>query len=75
MSNTDIAGKLDHVTLPKNVANKAVALALTQAVVTPGYDARSILAAVLQHGQRVIERLPCWAATNYSDDATHDFLR
>jgi len=57
VANANVTGQAQHVTLVEHVANKAVALALAHAVVAPGNDTCSILAAMLQHGQCVVDTL------------------
>ena len=67
----DIAGQAQHVARMEYVANQAAALADTQTALTPGHDARRVLPAVLQDGQRVVDRLVNGFFSNYSDNATH----
>jgi hypothetical protein len=72
MADADVAGQSEHMTLAKHIANQPVALALLQTVVTPGYDAGSILTAVLQDSECIVNRLIHGLATNDSDDTAHN---
>ena len=56
--------------LLENVTHQAVALVHTE-VPSAGHDARSILAAVLQHRQGVIERLINRTVPDDADNAAH----
>ena len=47
--------QLQHVPLLEHVAHQAAALAQEQLAFVAGHDARGVLAAVLQHRQRVID--------------------
>jgi hypothetical protein len=73
MSHANIAGQAQHVARPEYVANQAVALAYVKSMLTPGHDARRILPAVLQHSQRIVDRLVNRFFSNYSDYAAHFF--
>ena len=57
MADADVARQPHHVTLTKHIAHEAIGLALLQALLTPGHDARRVLATVLQDRQRVVNRL------------------
>ena len=58
--------------MPEYVADEAVALAPAKPfLLTPGHDARGILAAMLQDSQRIVDGLVDRLLTNDTDDATH----
>ena len=71
MTYADVAGQLQHVSLVKSVAYEAVAFALPESVLAPGHDASCILAAMLQYGQCVIDRLVDRLMGNNSYDTAH----
>ena len=71
----DVALELQHVPLLEHVADQAVVLAQEQLAVVRGHDARGILAAMLQHRQRIVELLVDRAVTDDADDAAHVLLR
>jgi hypothetical protein len=72
VANADIACQAHHVSMAKDISDKAVGLALRQAVlVTPGYYTGSILTSVLHDGQRVVKILTNRLCTDNSDNATH----
>jgi len=72
MTDADITGEAQHMTLSKCVADKTVALALPQSVFAPGYDACCILSPMLQHGQCIINGLIDWTMGDNSDYTAHD---
>jgi len=74
MPDTHIAAQLDHVSRTEDIARKTVVLAQMELVALTGHDARGILSPVLQHQQRVVERLVDRTFTDDADDAAHDFL-
>jgi hypothetical protein len=57
--------------LLKDIANQAVILAQKQPAVMARNDTGCILAAVLQYGKRVIQRLIDVRLTDDADNATH----
>ena len=57
VADADVALQLQHVPLLEHVAHQAVVLAQEQRALVLGHDARRVLAAVLQHGQRVVDLL------------------
>jgi hypothetical protein len=67
VTNTDIAREAQHVPVTKHITHQTIALALPQAVLAPGYDARGILAAMLQDSQCVVNTLIDGLMTNNSD--------
>ena len=71
MAYTHIAFQSEHVAHPKNIAHQAVVLALVQFETIAGHDARRILAAMLQNGQRIINRLIDCGLTDNPDYTTH----
>ncbi len=66
-----VAGELQHVPLEEHVADQAVALADAQAAAVVRHDAGGVLPAVLEHRQRVVERLIDGLMTDDSDQSTH----
>ncbi len=62
----------EHVVLLEHVAHQARALAHEQLAVLGRHDAGGILAAVLQHRQRVIDALIDCAGADDSDDSAHE---
>src|SRR5690606_11092465 len=66
-----IAGQLQHIALAEDIADKAVAFPDLQSCFARGDDTGRVLAAMLQHRQRIVDRLVDRALTNYSDNATH----
>ena len=71
VADADVALQLQHVPLLEHVAHEADVLAQEQLAFVLGHDARGILAAVLQHGQRVIDLLVDRAETDDADDSAH----
>ena len=57
MTNADVAGQGEHVAGVEDIAHETVVLAQKQLVSVTGCDARRVLAAVLQHGQGIIDVL------------------
>ncbi len=66
-----VADQALHMALLKDVANQAVILAQKQPAVMARDDTGCILAAVLQYGKRVIQRLIDVRLTDDADNATH----
>ena len=71
VAQADVAAELQHVALQEHVADQAVALANPQAPAVVRHDAGGILTTVLQHRQRVVERLIDGLMTDDSDQSTH----
>ena len=74
VADADVALQLEHVMLLEDIAHQAAALAHVQLALAGGGDAGGVLAAVLQHGQRVVEALIDCAGADDSDDAAHAWL-
>ena len=73
VTNANVAFQAHHMLATENVAHQTVTLALLEAeLLAPGHDARRVLAAVLQHGQGIIQSLIDWIRTNNSNHATHN---
>ena len=66
-----VAGELQHVPFLEHVADQAVALANAQPPAVVGHDACRILSAVLEDGERIVERLVHGFMANDSDESTH----
>jgi hypothetical protein len=60
-----------HVLAAEHVAHQAVGLALLEHAVVAGHDARGVLAAVLQHRQRIVELLVYVTTSDDARDAAH----
>ncbi|MNF30238.1 hypothetical protein D3C84_109660 [compost metagenome] len=71
MADTHVADQALHMALMKDVAHQAIVLAQEQPAVMTGDDTGSILAAVLEDGQAVIQRLIDVRFTDDTDNATH----
>jgi len=71
MTDADIAEQLLHVALLEDIAHQAVILAQEQLAAMTGHDTGSVLATMLKHGKRVIQRLIDVRLTDHTDDATH----
>ena len=71
VADADVAGELEHVPLLEHVAHQACALARAQPPLEGGHDAGRILAAVLQHRQRIIQALIDGTGADDADDAAH----
>ena len=69
-----VAAQFQHMTLLEDIAHQTGFLAQEDLVAVGGHDARSILTAVLQHRQRVIDALIDRAGARNTDDATHEKL-
>ena len=70
----DVTAELEHVPLLEHVADEAVALADAQASRVVRHDARGVLASVLQHRERIVDRLIHGLMTDDSDESTHSAL-
>ena len=71
MPDSRVAAQFEHVVLLEHVAHQAGTLAHAQRAVVGGHDAGGILAAVLQHGERVVDALVYCTRADDADDATH----
>jgi hypothetical protein len=71
VAHADRALELLHVTLLEHVTHQAHVLAQVQLAVVLGHDAGRVLAAVLQHGQRVVELLVDGAEAHDTDESAH----
>src|SRR3546814_449012 len=60
-----------HRAVVKHVAHQSVALVHAQLGAVGGGDARRVLAAVLQHGQSVVQRCRDFSGSDDADDAAH----
>jgi hypothetical protein len=72
MADADVALELEHVLLLKHIAYQAGVLAHEKLAALRRHDARGVLAAVLQHCQRVIDPLIDRAYPDHSDDSAHE---
>jgi hypothetical protein len=59
------------VVLAEHVAHQALVLALVKTIIAAGHDARRVLAAVLQHRERVVQLRRHGAAHDHTGEATH----
>jgi hypothetical protein len=66
-----MANQALHVALMKDITHQAVILAQKQPAIMASHNTGSILAAVLEDGKRVIQRLIDVRLTDDTDDATH----
>jgi len=71
VADAHVADQALHMALLKDIANQAVILAQKQPAVMARNDTGCILAAVLQYGKRVIQRLIDVRLTDDADNATH----
>jgi hypothetical protein len=71
VSDTDTSEEALHVVLAEHVANQALVLALVKTIMAAGHDARRVLAAVLQHRERVVQLRRHGAAHDHTGEATH----
>ena len=71
VADADVALQLEHVVLLEDIAHQACALAHVELALAGGGDAGGILAAVLQHGERIVDALIDRAGADDSDDAAH----
>ncbi len=72
MADADVAPQLEHVMLLEDIAHQAAALAHAQFAFDGSGDAGGILAAMLQHGERVVQPLVDRACADDSDDSAHN---
>ena len=71
MADADITPQLEHVLLAEDIAHQPLPLAHADKAIGDGDDARRVLAAVLQHRQRVIEPLVDGGSADDGCDAAH----
>ena len=72
VADADVALELEHVVLLEHIAHQSAALAHAQlAVARGGGDAGGVLAAMLQHRERIVEALIDRARSDDADDAAH----
>ena len=77
MADADVAPQFVHVALLENVADQTVLLPGAERAIPVGHHAGSILATMLEDGQRIIDGLIDRPMADDADDATHvraDFL-
>src|SRR5688572_8022427 len=63
-----------HRVLVEHVAHKSIALVHAQLAAVCGGDASGVLAAVLEHGQPVVELCRDFSGSDDADDAAHGVL-
>src|SRR5690606_33464863 len=71
MRDAHVAAQAVHVALAEHIAHQPLAAHREQLAAIGGHDARGILAAVLQHRQRVIQLLVDRTASGDACNATH----
>jgi hypothetical protein len=74
VANANVALQALHVARLENIAHQAFAFALVKFSTLVGHDTRGVLAAVLQHCQRVVQVLVDVALSKNTYDATHSFF-
>jgi len=71
MADAHMANQTLHMALLEDIAHQAVVLAQEQAAIMAGDNTGSILAAVLEDGEPVIQRLIDVRFTDDTDNAAH----
>ena len=71
MADADVAAQLEHVLALEHVAHQACALVQAQAFAVDRGDAGRVLAAMLQHGQAVVQRRRDFGLADDADDSAH----
>ncbi len=71
VADADAAAQLEHVRGAEYVAHQPRALVQAQALAVDRGDAGGVLAAVLQHGERVVQRGRDFGFSDDADDAAH----
>ncbi len=71
MPDPDVPDQPAHVPCVEHVPYQTIVLAQIEAIVLKSHNARSVLAPVLENGQRIIERLIDVGCTDDADNATH----
>ena len=69
--NAKLTQQLSHVARAKNVAHQALPFALHQLAVLTSHDSGSVLPAMLQHGEGVVDVSSNIALSNHSNQSTH----
>jgi len=72
MSDALVSLQRQHVLLLEHIAYQPRALARAQPAFVRGHDTGGILAAMLQHCQRIVQTLVDGTGANDTDDAAHD---
>ena len=72
MADTDIPFEALHVLLLEDISDQAIAFAQVQFMAIAGNHARSVLPAVLQNSQSVVNLLIYRTTGDDADDATHN---
>ena len=71
MSNAHVALEALHVPGFEHILDQTIGFSLLEVAVCYGHDACSILATMLQHGQRIIQGLINRGGAHYTDNTTH----
>ena len=71
MPDTNIPLQALHVVLPENITHQSLGLSLVKVSGMERHNARSILTAMLQDRQRIIDGLVDTGLANNSDQTTH----
>jgi hypothetical protein len=71
VSDTHLTYQTLHVTLMEHIAYQTIILAQEESPLIAGYNAGGVLAAMLQDGQGIIERLIDVRFAHYANNATH----
>jgi hypothetical protein len=71
VADSDVAFEFQHVLLLEHVAHQPRILAHEQFAVLRGHDAGSVLTAMLQHRQRIINALIDCTGAYHSDNSAH----
>jgi hypothetical protein len=72
VADADAPGQAGHVSRFEDIPDQAIALVKLDLVAVERGDARGVLAAVLQHGQRVVHQRCSRALADDSHDSAHD---
>jgi hypothetical protein len=71
VADADVAAKAEHRLAREHVADEAGAFVQSQAIAVDRRDAGGVLAPVLEHGQRVVERRSDFRFSDDADDSAH----
>ncbi len=74
MAEAYVALQTQHMLLLKDVTHEPIALVNMEPAILLGNDPGGVLAAVLQHRQRVVDRLVDGLVSNDTDNSTHDLF-
>jgi hypothetical protein len=74
VADTLVALQRQHVLLLEHIAYQPRSLARAQAAFVRGHDTGGILAAMLQHCQRIVQTLVDGTGADDTDDAAHDWI-